>query len=170
MDPLIVGSTQGRVRDRQPQAELRVWALGRLEPRGRGWPPSSPCGAWEEKAGGGESSWKLRTRGKFSDPGRYSWTKESGFGPQNAEGAEMHPPASLQQGGPGSKENRGGQRRGPGVGERARWTPCWRCGGRHPCCPCRRGRAAKVPRGHQLRPLHQGLCISNFLVTEGKFL
>lgn len=126
-----------------------------------GFPLSSPCGAQEEEAGGGGSSWKLRARWKVSDPGRYSWTKENGLGPQNAEGAEMHPPASLQQGGPGSKENRGGQRRGPGVGEPAGWTRCWRCGGRHPCCPCGRGRAAKVPRGHQLRPLHQGLCISN---------
>ena len=174
MDPLVLGSTQGSGRDRLPQAELRVWALGRLEPRGRGmaggFPLSSPCRAREEGAGGRGSSWKLRTRWKVSDPGRYSWTKENGFGPQNAEGVEMHPPASLQQGGPGSKENSGGQRRGPGVGEQARWTPCWRCGGHHPCCPCRRGRAAKVPRGHQLRPLHQGLCISNFVVMEGKFL
>lgn len=156
MDPLNLGNTQGRGRDRPPQAELQVWALGRLEPQGwgmaRGFPPSSPCGAPEEGAGGRGSSWKLRTRWKVSDPGRYSWTKENGLGPQNAEGAEMHPPASLQQGGPGSKENRGGQRRGPGVGEPAGWTPC---------CPCRRGRAAKVPRGHQLGPLHQGLCISN---------
>ena len=174
MDPLILGSTQGRGRDRPPQAELQVWALVRLEPQrrgmARGFPPSSPCGAREEGAGGRGSSWKLRTRWKVSDPGRYSWTKENGLGPQNAEGAEMHPPASLQQGGPGSKENRGGQRRGPGVGEPAGWTPCWRCGGRHPRCPCRTGRAAKVPRGHQLRPLHQGLCISNFVVMEGKFL
>ena len=55
MDPLFVGSTQGRVRDRQPQAELRVWALGRLEPwsmgMAGGFPPSSPCGTWEEGAG-----------------------------------------------------------------------------------------------------------------------
>ena len=29
---------------------------------------------------------------------------------------------------------------------------------------------AKVPRGYQLGPLHQGLCISSFPVTEGKFL
>ena len=121
MDPLILGSIQEREREGPPQAELQVWALGRLEPWGRGmaggFPLSSPCRAWEEGAGGRGSSWKLRTRWKVSDPGRYSWTKENGLGPQNAEGAEMHPPASLQQGGPGSKENSGGQRRDPGAGQ-----------------------------------------------------
>lgn len=36
MDPLNLGNTQGRGRDRPPQAELQVWALGRLEPQGWG--------------------------------------------------------------------------------------------------------------------------------------
>ena len=36
MDPLNLGSIQERGREGPPQAELRVWALGRLEPRGRG--------------------------------------------------------------------------------------------------------------------------------------
>lgn len=58
MDPLVLGSTQGSGRDRLPQAELRVWALGRLEPRGRGmgmaggFQLSSPCGARSSGGGG----------------------------------------------------------------------------------------------------------------------
>ena len=58
MDPLILGSIQEREREGPPQAELQVWALGRLEPRGRGmgmaggFQLSSPCGARSSGGGG----------------------------------------------------------------------------------------------------------------------